>query len=87
MNLNPVDALQAMTLLKQGEILQSTQTKQLFAYDGKSVRISGESVFIRLKPEDFLECYGHLHFVKRQGGQEINSEKDAEYYAWRAVKQ
>lgn len=75
----------ALKLLKAGYILTDKKEKILVRYDKKIIVIC-DNYIVKLDDYEFLSLYGEYEFVisdKYNNEEEIDPQKDKEYYSFR----
>lgn len=83
-----VNADEALRLLKQSVILQTGYPRCLFQMKNGTIKVSSARFFLSLSRSDFLDLYSGCQFaVYDQASDQIDLQKDEEYYAWRERSQ
>ncbi|WP_283651130.1 hypothetical protein [Ileibacterium valens] len=78
---------QALEFLKMGYTLKEIHGDKLIRYESGKIYMSGKNWTTRMPSEDFLDSFSESEFSISQNSEEINDQKDEEYYRWRAMKQ
>ena len=74
----------ALSLLKSGYKLYSIidNEKYVFKYLNEIIYVHSNNLFIKMNEYKFLELYSNSSFFVFDDIEEIDVEKDKEYYSW-----
>ena len=74
----------ALSFLKSGYKLYSIidETKFIFKYLNNIIYVNSNNLYIKMNEYKFLELYSNSTFFVFDDVEEIDIEKDKEYYSW-----